>query len=45
MKVAINRDWGGFGLSEEAYKELGLDWDEFGYAYNDISKRADPRLI
>jgi hypothetical protein len=21
MKIVINEDWGGFGLSEEAYKE------------------------
>lgn len=45
MKVAINRCWGGFSLSEAAYKELGLKWDGYGYAYNSDEKRTDPALI
>lgn len=45
MKVAINRCFGGFGLSEEAYKYLGLKWDGFGYAYRDYEMRTDPALI
>lgn len=43
MKIVVNRCWGGFGLSREAYKELGLSWDYYGFAYDD--NRADPRLI
>jgi len=43
MKVAINKDYGGFGLSKAAYKELGLEWDGYGKAYQD--KRTDPKLI
>ena len=42
-KVVVNRCFGGFGLSEEAYNELGLKWDGYGYDYND--KRTDPDLI
>ncbi len=45
MKVAINRCWGGFGLSKEAYEFLGLEWDGFGYAYSPDEKRTDPALI
>lgn len=30
MKVAINRDWGGFGVSEAVYDELGIEWDDYG---------------
>ena len=45
MKIALNKCFGGFGLSKVAYRELGLEWDEFGYAYNDQEKRIDPKLI
>lgn len=31
MKIVINRCYGGFSLSEEAYKFLGLEWDGYGY--------------
>jgi len=44
-KVVVNRCWGGFGLSQEAYKELGLEWDGFGYAYIEEEKRSDPKLV
>jgi len=45
MKIVINVDWGGFGLSEEAYKELGLEWDGFGYAFNGYECRTNPKLV
>lgn len=32
MKVVINKCWGGFGLSKEAFEYLGLEWDGFGCA-------------
>lgn len=44
-KVVINRCFGGFGLSEDAYRELGLEWDGFGVAYNGEDKRTDQRLV
>ena len=43
MRVAINGCVGGFCLSKEAYEKLGLEWDGYGYAYN--NKRTDPKLI
>jgi len=43
MKIAINKCFGGFSLSEQAYKSLGLKWDGYGYKYND--KRTNPKLI
>ena len=43
MKIVINKCHGGFELSEEAYKYLGLDWDGFGYKYDD--NRTDPKLV
>lgn len=43
MKVVINKCYGGFGLSKEAYEFLGLEWDGFGHAY-DI-ERSDPKLV
>lgn len=43
MKIAINRCYGRFSLSKEAYEFLGLEWDGYGYAYED--KRDDPKLI
>ena len=45
MKVVVNRCYGGFGLSEEAYEYLGLAWDGHGYKYNDHDKRTDEKLI
>lgn len=38
MKIVINRRWGGFGVSEELVKELGLR-DRWSIS------RVDPRLI
>lgn len=43
MKIVINNKHGGFGLSREAYKFLGLEWD--GYGHGDDIKRDDPKLI
>ena len=43
MKVVINKCYGGFGLSKEAYKYLGLDWDGYGFKYGD--NRTDPKLV
>ena len=45
MRIVVNRCFGGFSLSEAAYKELGLKWDGVGYAYSDAEKRAAPELI
>ena len=35
MKVAINKCFGGFSVSKEVYKELGIKWDGYGYIGND----------
>ena len=43
MKVVINRCYGGFSLSREAYDYLGLEWDGYGFAYED--DRINPKLI
>lgn len=43
MKMVINRSYGGFGLSEEAYKFLGLEWDGYGFKYR--YDRTDEKLI
>ena len=43
MKVVINACYGGFGLSEEAYKFLGLKWDKYGYDFCD--DRTNPKLV
>lgn len=45
MKVVINKCFGGFGLSQKAYEFLGLEWDGYGYKYNDYDKRTDTRLV
>jgi hypothetical protein len=45
MKLVINTCFGGFSLSEEAYKELGIEWDGYGYDYNNEEYRNDPRLV
>jgi hypothetical protein len=54
MKIAVNRCFGGFGLSKELYQELGIAWDGYGYLDNDdlgiksdnyLAYRSDPRLV
>ena len=45
MKVVLNKCYGGFSLSKEAYKYLGLKWDGYGYKYSEYDKRTDPKLI
>ena len=43
MKIAINRCFGGFGLSKEAYDFIGIPWDGYGYEF--INDRTNPALI
>ena len=50
VKVVINKCFGGFSLSKEAYKELGLEWDRYGYLSSwsnqtQEQQRSDPRLV
>jgi hypothetical protein len=54
MKIAINRCYGGFGVSKAVYDVLGLPWDGYGYLENkDLgiedgdydAYRADARLV
>ena len=42
-KIVINRCWGSFKLSEEAYAKLGIPWDDYGYAF--VNDRANPELV
>lgn len=47
MKIVINKCYGGYSLSKEAYEYLGLEWANnwigCGYAYKD--DRTNPDLI
>lgn len=43
MKIVINRCYGGYGLSKEAYEFLGIQWNGYGYAFSD--DRTNPDLI
>jgi hypothetical protein len=45
IKIVINTCYGGFGLSEKAYEELGIKWNGYGFAYDGYDKRADPKLV
>ena len=45
QKIVINRCYGGFGLSKEAYHFLGLEWDGYGFLYNSDIERTDPKLV
>lgn len=42
MKIVINNCYGGFGLSDEACKELGISNE---YSYVDEIKRNDKKLV
>lgn len=35
MEIVINRCFGRFGLSKEAYAEIGIEWDGYGHLDND----------
>ena len=43
MKVVINKCFGGFGLSKEAYKFLNIPWDGYGFEF--MQDRTNPRLV
>jgi hypothetical protein len=43
MKVVINRCFGGFSVSKEIYEMMGLEWDGYGYAFN--NDRTNEELI
>ena len=45
VKIALNKCFGGFSLSEKAYEALGLEWDKYGFEYKEEHKRTDPKLI
>lgn len=55
MKVVINRRFGGFGVSKEAYDFMGLEWDGYGYlskyleakygVFAPYKLRTDPKLV
>ena len=54
MKIVVNKCFGGFSLTEDVYKELGIEWDEYGYLRNEdlgissdnyMAYRSDPNLI
>lgn len=43
MKVVINKCFGGFGLSKEAYKFLNIPWDGYGFEF--MEDRSNPALV
>ena len=43
MEIVVNRCFGGYSLSKDAYKFLGMEWDGFGYIYE--GDRTNPKLI
>ena len=43
MKVVINKCFGGFGLSKEAYKFLNIPWDGYGFEFR--KDRSNPALV
>ena len=43
MKIVINKCYGGYSLSREAYEFLGLTWDDYGYEFNE--DRSNPKLV
>ena len=45
MKVVINKCFGGFSLSKKAVEFLGLEWDGYGYYFDNPEDRSDPELI
>ncbi len=44
-KIVVNRCWGVFGLSEEAYAELGLERNGHENAFRSDDDRVNPKLV
>lgn len=42
-EIVLNKCYGGYSLSKEAYEFLGLEWDEYGFAFE--NDRTNPQLI
>lgn len=45
VKIVVNRCFGGYGLSEAAYAELGLEWDRYGLEYREHYNRDSQELV
>lgn len=45
MKVVINCCFGGFGLSQEAYKYIKIKWDNYGFGERYDNNRTDSKLV
>lgn len=43
MKIVINKCYGGYGLSKEAYEHIGIPWDNYGFAFGE--DRTHPLLV
>jgi len=43
IEIVVNKCYGGYSLSKEAYELLGLEWDGYGYKYED--DRSNPKLV
>lgn len=44
-KIVINTCFGGFSLSEQAYQEMNIKWDGYGYDFDEPEKRTNRKLI
>lgn len=42
-EIVLNKCYGGYSLSKLAYEFLGLEWDNYGYAFQ--HDRTNPKLI
>jgi hypothetical protein len=45
MKVVLNKCYGGFGLSRDAYDHMGIEWDGHGIYGSGYEDRTDPKLV
>jgi hypothetical protein len=43
MKIVVNRAFGGYSLSKEACNHIGIDYDGYGYDFE--NDRTNPKLI
>ena len=43
MKVVINKCFGGFSISKEAAEFIGVDWDGYGFMFD--QDRSNPKLV
>ena len=45
MKIVLNKCYGGFCVSSKVYEKMGVEYDGYGYRFNEEGFRTNPKFI